>query len=73
MTKIENMVSNQFYGKGLYILAFENKFCEEERHKIYIDSEEDLNELLLNYRLINNYVEVFPKVFAIYHGIGFPS
>jgi len=73
MTKVENMDSNHFYGKGLYILAYENMFCEDEREKVYIDSEQDFKELLLSYRLTNNFVEIFPKVFAAYHGIGYPS
>lgn len=73
MTKVENMTSTQFYGSGVYIIAYENMFCEEERERVYIETEQEFQEILLNKRLSANFVEVFPKVFAVYYGIGFPG
>ncbi|WP_077324085.1 hypothetical protein [Virgibacillus siamensis] len=71
MIDVKDMKSNKFYGEGIYILVFENKFCEEERHKLFIKDEKEFTEILIDTRLRNNYVELFTRYYAKYLGIGF--
>ncbi|MBM7599479.1 hypothetical protein JOC34_001847 [Virgibacillus halotolerans] len=56
---IKDMKSNKFYGVGSYVLTYENKFGEQEIHRLYVENEKEFTETLIDTRLSNNNIEMF--------------